>query len=221
MVPLLCRVRGCDGFTFNELLAAMSSDGRGDELFVEQRVVSRQQTVNSNATVALHLAQDKTRRAASASLAHGCRSVPERGDRGLSANGGTGTSIAVGVFAITARSRSEATRCHCVLARLRIGSNDANRRGFCRDLEGAIRHNQRGVTLIEQLISLLLGAVMITALFGYFRHELYRFVSLEIKTSTLEDSRGALDIMVRDSKMPALGAPGVRRRKPARPTIRR
>lgn len=60
------------------------------------------------------------------------------------------------------------------------------------------RQNQRGVTLIEQLISLLLGAVMITSLYGYFRHELYRFVSLEIKTSTLEDSRGALDIMVRD-----------------------
>ena len=62
------------------------------------------------------------------------------------------------------------------------------------------RQNQRGVTLIEQLVSLLLGAVMITSLYGYFRHELYRFVSLEIKTSTLEDSRGALDIMVRDLK---------------------
>ena len=62
------------------------------------------------------------------------------------------------------------------------------------------RQNQRGVTLIEQLVSLLLGAAMITSLYGYFRHELYRFVSLEIKTSTLEDSRGALDIMVRDLK---------------------
>jgi len=62
------------------------------------------------------------------------------------------------------------------------------------------RQNQRGVTLIEQLVSLLLGAAMITSLYGYFRHELYRFVSLEIKTATLEDSRGALDIMVRDLK---------------------
>ncbi|MEA2658637.1 MAG: hypothetical protein QOF64_1233 [Candidatus Binatota bacterium] len=62
------------------------------------------------------------------------------------------------------------------------------------------RQNQRGVTLIEQLVSLLLGATMITSLYGYFRHELYRFLSLEIKTSTLEDSRGALDIMVRDLK---------------------
>jgi hypothetical protein len=62
------------------------------------------------------------------------------------------------------------------------------------------RQNQRGVTLIEQLVSLLLGAAMITSLYGYFRHELYRFLSLEIKTSTLEDSRGALDIMVRDLK---------------------
>ena len=62
------------------------------------------------------------------------------------------------------------------------------------------RQNQRGVTLIEQLVSLLLSAAMITSLYGYFRHELYRFLSLEIKTSTLEDSRGALDIMVRDLK---------------------
>jgi type II secretory pathway component PulJ len=67
-------------------------------------------------------------------------------------------------------------------------------------MKRAFRQNQRGVTLIEQLVSLLLGAAMITSLYGYFRHELYRFLSLEIKTSTLEDSRGALDIMVRDLK---------------------
>ena len=60
--------------------------------------------------------------------------------------------------------------------------------------------DQRGTTLIEQLVSLLLGAVMITSLYGYFRTELYRMLSLETKTATLEDARGALDIMIRDLK---------------------
>jgi Tfp pilus assembly protein PilW len=64
----------------------------------------------------------------------------------------------------------------------------------------ALRLDQRGVTLIEQLISLLLGAVMITSLYGYFRSELYQLASLESKTATLEDARGALDIMLRDLK---------------------
>lgn len=63
---------------------------------------------------------------------------------------------------------------------------------FCMD--------QRGATLIEQLMSLLLGAAMITSLYGYFRAELYHLVSLEAKTATLEDARGALDIMIRDLK---------------------
>lgn len=60
--------------------------------------------------------------------------------------------------------------------------------------------NQSGVTLIEQLVSLVLGAAMITSLYGYFRNELYRFLSLEMRTATLEDSRGALDIIARDLK---------------------
>jgi type II secretory pathway component PulJ len=57
-----------------------------------------------------------------------------------------------------------------------------------------------GATLIEQMAALLLGSVMITALYGYFRSSLYQLVSLETKTATLEDARGALDIMVRDLK---------------------
>jgi len=56
----------------------------------------------------------------------------------------------------------------------------------------------RGVTLPEQLISMLLGAVMITALYGFFRNQLFQLLSQENKTATLEDARGALDIMVRD-----------------------
>jgi Tfp pilus assembly protein PilW len=57
---------------------------------------------------------------------------------------------------------------------------------------------QDGVTLIEQVVSLLLGSVLISSLYAYFRAELYRTVSVESKTATLEDARGALDIMLRD-----------------------
>ena len=58
--------------------------------------------------------------------------------------------------------------------------------------------NQRGVTFIEQMTALLLGSMMIASLYGYFRSNLYQQLSLEKKTATLEDARGALDIMLRD-----------------------
>lgn len=59
---------------------------------------------------------------------------------------------------------------------------------------------QRGVTLIEQLVALGLGAVMMTGLFGYFRSEVLHLRTLETRTTTMEDARGALDIMIRDLK---------------------
>jgi type II secretory pathway component PulJ len=58
----------------------------------------------------------------------------------------------------------------------------------------------RGVTLIEQLVSLLLGAVVITSLYGFYRAQLFSLLAQETKTASLEDARGALDIMVRDLK---------------------
>ena len=58
----------------------------------------------------------------------------------------------------------------------------------------------RGVTQIEQLAALLIGLVMVLVLYGYFRAELYNLLSLESKTTTLEDARGAMDIMLRDLK---------------------
>jgi type II secretory pathway component PulJ len=60
--------------------------------------------------------------------------------------------------------------------------------------------DQRGATLTEQLMSLLIGSVLITSLYSYFRSELYRWATLETKTAAHEDARGALDIMVRDLK---------------------
>ena len=61
---------------------------------------------------------------------------------------------------------------------------------LCRD--------RSGVTLIEQLVALLLGTVIIGSLYEFYRTELFRTISQEAKTATLEDARGALDIMVRD-----------------------
>ena len=60
--------------------------------------------------------------------------------------------------------------------------------------------DDRGATLVEQLVSLLIGSALITSLYGYFRAELYHLLRLETKTVTLEDGRGALDIMIRDLK---------------------
>ncbi len=58
--------------------------------------------------------------------------------------------------------------------------------------------NSKGATLVENLGSLLLGAVMITGLYGLYRSELFQFLSQEAKTTALEDARGALDIIVQD-----------------------
>ena len=59
-------------------------------------------------------------------------------------------------------------------------------------------HDHGGTTLIEQLVALLIGSVLITALYGYFRAGLYHMLAVEAKTATLEDARGALDIIIRD-----------------------
>lgn len=58
--------------------------------------------------------------------------------------------------------------------------------------------SNRGAALPEQIISVLLGAVVITALYGFHRSQLYNLLSQETKTVTLEETRGALDIMARD-----------------------
>ena len=57
-----------------------------------------------------------------------------------------------------------------------------------------------GVTLIEQLVALLLGSVIIAAVYGFYRAQLFHTLAQETKTATLEDARGALDIIVRDLK---------------------
>jgi len=60
--------------------------------------------------------------------------------------------------------------------------------------------DKRGTTLLEQLITLLLGTVVITSLYGFYRAELFHLLSQEAKTITLEEARGAMDIISRDLK---------------------
>ena len=65
-----------------------------------------------------------------------------------------------------------------------------------------------GATLIEQLMSLLLGSVMIAGLYGFCRAQIYQTLAQETKTATLEDARGALDLIVRDLKNAGAWADG-------------
>jgi len=63
---------------------------------------------------------------------------------------------------------------------------------------GRIVQCKEGTTLIEQLVALLLGSAMVIALYGFYRAQLFQALSQETKTATLQDVRGALDIMTRD-----------------------
>jgi Tfp pilus assembly protein PilW len=60
--------------------------------------------------------------------------------------------------------------------------------------------NQRGMMLIEQLVAALLGLVLVGGLYGFYRDQLFYNLAQQIKTGTLEDARGALDMMARDFK---------------------
>jgi hypothetical protein len=59
---------------------------------------------------------------------------------------------------------------------------------------------ERGATLTENLVAVLLGSVMMLCLYGYFRSEIYHALIVETKTAILEDARGGLDMMLRDLK---------------------
>jgi len=46
----------------------------------------------------------------------------------------------------------------------------------------------------------MLGSVLVVALYGFYRAQLFQTLAQETKMATLQDARGALDIMVRDLK---------------------
>jgi type II secretory pathway component PulJ len=73
---------------------------------------------------------------------------------------------------------------------------------------GRLMRKSDGTTLIEQLMSLLLGSVIITGLYGFCRAQIYQSIAQETKTATLEDARGALDLIVRDLKNAGAWADG-------------
>ena len=58
--------------------------------------------------------------------------------------------------------------------------------------------DKRGFTVAELLVAALFGMIVIATLYGFFRDQLYFLVAQETKTATLEDARGALDMMVRE-----------------------
>ena len=61
-----------------------------------------------------------------------------------------------------------------------------------------ILRDKRGFTVAELLVAALFGMIVIATLYGFFRDQLYFLVAQETKTATLEDARGALDMMVRE-----------------------
>jgi type II secretory pathway component PulJ len=69
--------------------------------------------------------------------------------------------------------------------------------------------SEHGVSLIENLVSLFLGSVIIVAVYGFYRMQLIQTMTQETKTATLEDSRGALDIIIRDLKNAGAWADGI------------
>jgi hypothetical protein len=58
-------------------------------------------------------------------------------------------------------------------------------------------------------MALLLGSAMIAGVYSFYRAELLQILIQETKTATLEDARGALDIIVRDLKNAGAWANGI------------
>ena len=58
--------------------------------------------------------------------------------------------------------------------------------------------DRRGFTTAELLVAALFGMIVMATLYGFYREQLFQLLAQETKTATLEDARGALDMMVRD-----------------------
>lgn len=55
-----------------------------------------------------------------------------------------------------------------------------------------------GFTTAEVLVAALFGMIVMGSLYSFYQEQLYNLLTQEAKTATLEDGRGALDIIVRD-----------------------
>jgi len=58
--------------------------------------------------------------------------------------------------------------------------------------------DRRGFTITELLLAAVFSLIVMGTLYGFYRDQLFQLLYQEIKTATLEDARGALDIMVRE-----------------------
>lgn len=58
--------------------------------------------------------------------------------------------------------------------------------------------DKRGFTITELLVAALFGLIVMATLYGFFRDQLFNLVSQETKTATLEEARGALNLMARE-----------------------
>jgi Tfp pilus assembly protein PilW len=58
--------------------------------------------------------------------------------------------------------------------------------------------DHRGFTTVEFLSVALCGAIVLSGLYGFSRGQLFSLLVQETRTATMEDARGALDIIVRE-----------------------
>lgn len=68
--------------------------------------------------------------------------------------------------------------------------------------------DRRGFTTTELLLASLIGLIVMGTLYDFYRDQLFQLLYQETKTGTLEDARGALDIMVRDLRNAGAWASG-------------
>jgi type II secretory pathway component PulJ len=68
----------------------------------------------------------------------------------------------------------------------------------------------RGFTLAELLVGLLFSMMVVAGLYTFFRDQLYAVLAQELKTATLEDARGALELMVREVRQAGAWGAGYR-----------
>ena len=58
--------------------------------------------------------------------------------------------------------------------------------------------SHKGFTVTELMLGGLFALVVIGSLYGFYREQLFQLLTQEAKTATLEETRGALDFMMRE-----------------------
>ena len=67
---------------------------------------------------------------------------------------------------------------------------------------------RHGTTTVEVLCAAACGAIVLATLYSFYREQLIHLVVQETRTATLEDARGALDIMARELRNAGYGGSG-------------